>query len=175
MALLTGHDFRCGVRRLELSPLACQSSENADASEYTFRIEEGKDRRVWSQTYSVADWFMGQDDVWVLARAFAEIPKLVGARLPVDLWRQSRDSEPKFTIDAAWLFVAFSLVSKQKNVRITVFAKNDTGSDEFRRFFLQCSVDEAEQFGLTLEREIIRSSPVWANERGLPQENQFSG
>lgn len=166
MADLEGTDLNVGPRRLSITPVR-SAQPGQDATEYVFETCPGPDGCVWSRTFSVADWFTQQDDVWVLARAFAETPVLLQTRIPISLFRTDGGMPAKLCVNAHWLQVALVGIKSQRWVAVVVFAQETSTPDLFRRFRMRTDVEKAARFGQELEQEIIAACPNWAAERKL--------
>jgi len=164
MAKIEGKDFKTGAKAFSLAPVKVAGQ---DATEYTLLLWHHADVPPQTYTFSVAGWQMGQDDVWVLARAFAETPALLEATLPMDLWRTGRPQRACLCVSADWLHVTLCGNPKQQKVRIVLYIKEGTDPEIFRRVFIQTDVEQARRFGLELEQEIIEAAPEWASEREL--------
>lgn len=167
MALLEGDDFQNGQKSFGIAPAA---REGGDAVKYTVTLKEGLNTEPLFYTFSIEGWLMGQDDLWVIARAFTEVSKLADAVLPIDIWRSGRMKRANYFVSCDWLEAVLAPYKQQGKVRMVFYVREDEGDDIFRRFFIQANIDQVEQFGRALEQEIIDASPnwaLWASERGL--------
>lgn len=163
MATLTGRDFNIGGKSFSLTPIK-SSEAGQDATEYTIKLHTDLDGVFLTRIVSVAGWLMGQDDVWLFARAFTETRALAQTILPVDLWRTGQFRHAYLCVSLDWLEVILFSNEKRQTVRIVLYIQDAHDSDLFRRFFMQASIEEAQRFGIELEREIIEASPEWATE-----------
>ena len=163
MAKLQGN-FTGGLQWFSLTPIRAMEVEQ-DATEYAVELWPGPGGTLLTRRFSVAGWQMGQDNVWVLARAFAVAATLTDTVLPIDLWRTGRGMPALLSESVDWLHVILSGNRRQQNVRVVFFIQDGPDPVIFRRLFMRTSVGEAVRFGRQLEQEIIAASPAWAAER----------
>lgn len=166
MAKLEGKAALIGPEWFSLKPLK-NKIEGQDATEYLLELWPGPNDNIFTRTFSVVGWQMHQDDVWVLARAFAEAPKLPEAIIANDLWRTGKPSHAYLYESATWLHAILWGNKHRQGVAIRLFIQEQDGAQTFRSFFIQASAAQVAKFGLELEREIIEASPHWASEREL--------
>lgn len=166
MATLVGRNLS-GLIRLEIAPVVSTLS-GQDAEEYDVQVwPADKKGTLLSRRFSVRDWQMKQDDVWVFARAFAEAETVMLTTVPVDLWRTGHGRPADLYVSAWWISVRLHGVMRQKKIRATIFIAEDSDCKLLRQFSIVAGVEKVVQFGNELEKEIILASPGWAKERGL--------
>ena len=110
---------------------------------------------------------MQHDDVWVLARAFAESPALLGLKLPIDLWRVGWSQQAHLFESASWISAVLWGNERRQRIRISLFLQEDVSLNSFRNFAIIAGVEQTARFGMELEQEIIAASPNWAAERSF--------
>lgn len=165
MAILVGNSG-LGCEEFRIAPIRAIEF-GQDATVYSLDlITRSKDNL--HRHFSVKGWQMQHDDVWVIARTFAEAPKLLESRLEVDLWRTGRAQAADIFESCCWLEVALHGIPRQRVIRVVLFIQEDPLASLYSRHFMSVRVEDAEDFGLQLEREIVEASPVWASERHLP-------
>ncbi|RYZ45148.1 MAG: hypothetical protein EOP49_25725 [Sphingobacteriales bacterium] len=155
MAYLKGRSILTGDCGFCLSPVLVPGQ---DSHTYVFTgyLPDGSE---WYQTHSVAGWFTPYDDVWVLARAFAEVRSLIGAYIPVDLWDTGRQMKACIVERVDWLHIQLSIANQARNqVSVTLFVQDNTTS-QFRHLHFLASIDDVETFGNELVQEVIAANP----------------
>lgn len=163
MANLKCEDFTSGRIDFNLSPVGVAGR---DTTEYALSLCYVDASVTEAYTFSVDGWQMGQDNIWVVSRTFAESPVLLDVTLPIDLWRIGSREKAHLCASIDWLEVHMFAIPKQKKIRIILYIRHDTTCQLYRRFFLQAGVEETHRFGIELEQEIISAAPDWARQRG---------
>jgi hypothetical protein len=135
--------------------------------EYAFSVRDERSGLVWSRTYSVRGWFMGQDDIWYVARVFAKADALVDSTIPAKVWPTIRRVRSTMRAHVDWLYCSLCQVSKRPIIACILFVLDGDDPAVFRRFFVQATVDACVAFGRELEQEIIAASPVWSAEHRI--------
>ena len=67
MAALTGRDFYVGTKTLTISPVVPVEC-GTDATEYLVEVSHPDGSYAVKSVFSIADWFTGPNDIWVIAR-----------------------------------------------------------------------------------------------------------
>ena len=165
MARLEGQAPLLGPAWFSLQPVKTER-DGDDCTEYALAFGSKSDAAAREYRFSVADWQMGHDDIWIVARAFAEAPVLADAKIPVDLWRNHHNSVAYLYESATWIHAILWGNEKQHRVAIRLFVKDADDPALFRTFFLQTAMESARAFGLQLESEISDAAPNWAAESG---------
>jgi hypothetical protein len=163
MAKLVGKDFKAGAKAFSLTPVKPKTT-NHDATEYILTLWPSSSSQPVTHSFSVQGWQMGHDDIWILARSFAEAPALLNAVLPMDLWRIGRQQHAYLAASVDWLEVVMFGVKHQQQIRIILYVRECSEPTLYRRFFIQADAAQVAQFGLELEKEIIEANPIWALE-----------
>lgn len=162
MATIHG-DRLSTLRWLSLNPIKPNKS-GEEATEYLLEFANVIDDAVSQRKFSVADRLNKHTGVWLIARMFGEAQQLLQQLTTLDLWRIGRTDKAYSYKSCDWLSVAAWRIHRQRNLRCVFFIREGPTPDIFRRLFLQTSVEDAEQFGVKLEQEIITASPTWWSE-----------
>lgn len=164
MAKLEGRNGS-GPTWFSISPVPA-AQEGEDATEYVVQVwPVNSDGDTLTRRFSVAGWQMQHDDVWVLARAFAETLALLDIVIPISLWRTGRGEQAVLVESATWIDVTLRGNKRQQRVSVSYNVQEDAHLNLFRRFFLLTDVRQTARFGIELEQEIIEASPRWWAER----------
>lgn len=159
MAKIEGINFQ-GARWFSICPLA-PATPGEDATEYEVRFWTDVDDALTSYNLSVKGWQNGHTGIWLIARLFEEASKLFDAKVPIDLWHTEGRETACVYKHCDWLRVVMWALSPRKRICAELFIQDNYTPNVYQRIFLQTSVSDAEQFGKTLQQEIINAAPKW--------------
>ena len=166
MATLVGNNLS-GSISLGITPVVSTLS-GSDAADYDIQVSPADENgALLTRRFSVLDWQMEQDDVWVFARAFSESESVMQTTVPIDLWRTGHGRPADLYVSTWWASVRLLGIKPQKKMRAIISIAEDSDCKLFRQFSLASRVEEFVRFGNELEKEIILASPNWASRRGL--------
>ena len=156
MAEIHGEGYG-GISRLDVRPILCASG---DAAEYEIGIVRLPGGQRESFTFSVAGWASGHTSVWLIARLFAESPRLPRVRLPIDLHCEGRGRLARAYEFCDWLRVVM-WPAPGPAVCADVYITAESKAKTYHRLFLRTNAAEAERFGVALCAEIQQAAPSW--------------
>lgn len=174
MAKIEGTTWK-DKRRLSIRLLP-PAKTGDDATEYEIELwtDTADTARVYK--FSVEEWTEEHLELWLIARTFASASALVGAKLPMELWGHPKKERAHAYQHCDSLRVVLSSLYRLKRnwACVEFYIQEGSTSDVYRRFFLRCSLNDAEQFGKDLEQEIFAAAPRWHSENRYGEDGQLA-